>query len=397
MYIAEPMAWKKERLSIDNADDQDIFEVAEAVALENANTEPNTEEMPNEPMAFLQGLNSGNLMQFSQQSVLREMMLQDIKTQINSLPKLENHNNGDYCFGMVLEEPPKSHWMFSLPLNKLYIRMNKTFNIDVKFKIKLPFQPLNLRAFLCFVKDVSGPVLRCQNHLSTDTITDNPNKRESLLRCENPNSTYCGNSQGKSITERYSVLVPLNISRSNHQGGGFVRQTLAFSFACQNSCFGRKETCLVFCLENMNGDIVGQQVLYLKICTCPKRDRNQDERHLESNKRKQLSGASEDEDVGEERGRKTRRRTLQREVKDENESNDSTDVQPFPTDWDVSRSVDGNYRLVVKCSKKDQLLESIEGMIEKTAAAMLRSPQNSKLRQHANHLLNLKKCAHKLA
>lgn len=96
------------------------------------------------------------------------MMLQDIKTQINSLPKLENHNNADYCFKMVLDEPPKSHWMYSVALNKLYIRMNKTFNIDVKFRIKMPIQPLNLRAFLCFVKDVSGPVLRCQNHLSTD-------------------------------------------------------------------------------------------------------------------------------------------------------------------------------------------------------------------------------------
>lgn len=110
-------------------------------------------------------------------------MLQDIKTQINSLPKLENHNNGDYNFSMILEEPPKSHWMYSEPLNKLYIRMNKTFNIDVKFKTKMPIQPLNLRAFLCFVKDVSGPVLRCQNHLSTDPS-------ESIYRSISPAFAY---------------------------------------------------------------------------------------------------------------------------------------------------------------------------------------------------------------
>ncbi|XP_060649323.1 cellular tumor antigen p53 [Drosophila nasuta] len=395
MYVVEPMSWKKERLSIDE-EEQDIFEAANS-NLENANTEQNTEELPNEPLAYLQGLNSGNLMQFSQQSVLRDMMLQDIKTQINALPKLENHNKGDYCLSLILEEPPRSHWMFSVPLNKLYIRMNKTFNIDVKFKIKMPFQPLNLRAFICFVKDVSEPVLRCQNHLSTDPIKDDMSKRSSLLRCANPNSTYFGTDQGKSIIERYSVLVPLNMSHSSHQGGGYVRQTLAFNFACQNSCFGRKETCLLFCLENVNGDILGQQVLYVKICSCPKRDRNEDERKLGSNKRKEASCASDDEEVDEERGKKTRRRTLQRDVKEENESNDSCDTQAFPSDWNVSRTDDGNYRLVMKCSKKDMLVESIEGMIEKTAAAMLRSPQNVKLRQHANHLLNLKKCALKLS
>ncbi|KAH8416634.1 hypothetical protein KR222_000164, partial [Zaprionus bogoriensis] len=330
------------------------------------------------------------------QSVLRDMVLQDIKSQINSLPKLENHNNGDYCFGMVLEEPPKSHWMFSVPLNKLYIRMNKTFNIDVKFKIKIPIQPLNLRAFLCFVKDVSGPVLRCQNHLSTDAIKDNVSMRESLLRCENPNTMYCGTAQGKSISERYSVLVPLNMSRSHQHG--FIRQTLAFSFACQNSCFGRKETCLVFCLENISGDILGQQVLYLKICTCPKRDRNQDERNLESNKRKILSGGSEDDDIDAERARKLRRHTHQHEVKEENESKDSADLQSLvPADWQVSRSVDGNYQLVMKCAKKDLLLECIEGMIEKTAVALLRNPQNTKLRQHANDLLGLKSKYHKMS
>jgi len=105
---------------------------------------------------------------FFQQSVLREMMLQDIQSQVNTLPKLENHNIGGYNFSMVLDEPPKSHWMFSVPLNKLYIRMNKTFNVDVQFKAKMPIQPLNLRVFLCFTKDVSGPVLRCQNHLSVE-------------------------------------------------------------------------------------------------------------------------------------------------------------------------------------------------------------------------------------
>jgi len=78
----------------------------------------------------------------------------------------------------------------------------------------------------------------------------NVKMRESLLRSENPNSVYCGTAQGKGISERYSVLIPLNMCRSGNRSAGHVRQTLAFKFVCQNSCIGRKETSLVFCLEN---------------------------------------------------------------------------------------------------------------------------------------------------
>ncbi|KAH8354406.1 hypothetical protein KR084_010377, partial [Drosophila pseudotakahashii] len=349
-----------------------------------------------EPMAFLQGLNLNNaLFFFLQQSVLREMMLQDIQSQVNTLPKLENHNIGGYNFSMVLDEPPKSHWMFSVPLNKLYIRMNKTFNVDVQFKAKMPIQPLNLRVFLCFSKDVSGPVLRCQNHLSVEPLTgQNVKMRESLLRSENPNSVYCGTAQGKGVSERYSVVVPLNMSRSGNRSAGHVRQTLAFKFVCQNSCIGRKETCLVFCLENASGDIVGQQVMEVKICTCPKRDRNQDERTMNGKKRKSQVEATDDEEQ-DIKPSKMRRRTVSYKndiKKEDTESNDSHDrekVEPI-TDWNVSRTQDGEYRLAITCPKKEWLLQGIEGMIKEAAAGVLRNPNQENILRHANKLLTLK-------
>ncbi|XP_016990107.1 cellular tumor antigen p53 isoform X2 [Drosophila rhopaloa] len=358
-----------------------------------------TAELTTEPMAFLQGLNSENLMQFSQQSVLREMMLQDLQSQVNTLPKLENHNIGGYNFSMVLDEPPKSHWMFSVKLNKLYIRMDKTFNVDVQFKAKMPIQPLNLRVFLCFSKDVSGPVLRCQNHLSVEPVTSqNIKVRESLLRCENPNSMYCGTAQGKGISERYSVLIPLNMCRSGNRSGGYVRQTLAFKFVCQNSCIGRKETCLVFCLENTSGDIVGQQVMEVKICTCPKRDRNQDERQMNGGKkRKSVAADATDEDEPDVKPSKLRRRTgsYKNDIKkEETESNDSHEVETI-TDWKVSYN-NGEYSLAITCPKKECLLQSIEGMIKEAAAEVLRNPDHEGLRRHAKKLLALKNCAYKL-
>ncbi|XP_017046523.1 cellular tumor antigen p53 isoform X2 [Drosophila ficusphila] len=400
MYISQPMSWHK----VSNDSDDDIQVTNEAsmgsadstaedvpVDIEQAAIE--SAELTTEPMAFLQGLNSENLMQFSQQSVLREMMLQDLPGQVNTLPKLENHNIGGYNFSMVLDEPPKSHWMFSVPLNKLYIRMNKIFNVDVQFKAKMPIQPLNLRVFLCFSKDVSGPVLRCQNHLSLEPLT-NPKIRESLLRCENPNSVYCGSAQGKGISERYSVLVPLNMCRSGNRSGGHVRQTLAFKFVCQNSCFGRKETNLVFCLENASGDIVGQQVIEVKICTCPKRDRNQEERQINGKKRKSLADGTDEDELDVKPSKMRRRKgSFKSDIKkEETESNDSHDIESA-ADWKVSRTEDGEYHLAITCPKKEWLLQGIEGMIREAATGVLRNPNQENLRRHANNLLSLKKRA----
>ncbi|BFF91497.1 cellular tumor antigen p53 [Drosophila madeirensis] len=398
MYIVSAMSWHKvsEDFNADTAEN--------SVGSTDSNGEdgPIIEEpieatdLTTEPMAFLQGLNSGNLMQFSQQSVLREMMLQDFQNQSNSLPKLESHNIGGYNFSMVLKEPPKSHWVYSHITNKLYIRMDKTFNIDVQFKPLMPIQPLNLRVFLCFNKDVSGPVLRCQNHLSTEPVTNqNQKMRESLVRCENPSTTYCGSAQGKGISERYSVLVPLNLSPSSSRNGGYVRQTLAFKFVCQNSCLGRKETSLLFCLENSSGDILAQYVMSVKISTCPKRDCTQDERHATVRKRKSLASSDIEEDA-DVKPAKARRRTVsyKRDVKDETESNDSHDTeQSLPIDWQVSRTPDGEYRLAITCPKKEWLLQNIEGMIKESAAQVLRSPTKPHLRSYAHNLLELKKRA----
>ncbi|KRK04109.1 cellular tumor antigen p53 isoform X2 [Drosophila yakuba] len=401
MYISQPMSWHK--VSTDSEDDVQVANEASLGSADSTVEDMKEDieqtvavsgsELTTEPMAFLQGLNSGNLMQFSQQSVLREMMLQDIQSQTNTLPKLENHNIGGYSFSMVLDEPPKSHWMYSVPLNKLYIRMNKTFNVDVQFKAKMPIQPLNLRVFLCFSKDVSGPVLRCQNHLSVEPLTaHNAKVRDSLLRSENPNSVYCGTAQGKGVSERFSVIIPLNMSRSGNRTG-HVRQTLAFKFVCQNSCIGRKETSLVFCLEKACGDIVGQQVMDVKICTCPKRDRNQDERQLNGKKRKSVADDTDDAEPYVKPSKVRRRSAIKME---ETESNDSRDCDDSALEWNVSRTQDGEYRLAITCPKKEWLLQSIEGMIKEAAAEVFRNPNQENLRRHANKLLSLKKSAFEL-
>ncbi|XP_030373146.1 uncharacterized protein LOC115623083 isoform X2 [Scaptodrosophila lebanonensis] len=340
-----------------------------------------------EAMELLQGFNSGNFLHFNEQSVLRH----DIKGQKMLLPTLENHNNGGYDFKYVLEEPKKSQWTYSMLLNKLYISMNKTFNIDMEFKLQLPLEQLNLRAFLCFKTEVSSVVLRCANHLSADTA--HPKLRESLLRCNNPATQYCGTSQGRGIGDRYSVLVPLSLDMYAMNQSDGVRQTLAFEFTCQNSCLGRKETSLVFCLENISGKILGQQVLDVKICACPRRDRNQDERNLTGFTQRILSLGKRVEAPSQNDKTAVDCSTPKRHclsVNNKQEKRKPLNKNHMPAKWQVSCSPTGTYRLTFECPNKTVALQQINSLIDQAAGSIVRSGDNVHHHKHLNNLLVMK-------
>jgi len=132
----------------------------------------------------------------------------------------------------------------------------------------------------------------------------------------------------------------------------------------------------------------------VKICTCPKRDRNQDERQMNGKKRKSLADVT-DEEEQDIKPSKMRRRTVSYKndiKKEETESNDSHDKdtsEPI-SDWNVSTTKNGEYRLAITCPKKEWLLQGIEGMIKEAATGVLRNPNQENLRRHANKLLTLK-------
>ena len=74
--------------------------------------------------------------------------------------------------------------------------------------------------------------------------------RRSLVRCKNPDAVYYGSDTGKSIKERYSVVVPLNSAVKGNEINE-MKQQLIISFTCFNSCMNRKQTAAIFLLEDM--------------------------------------------------------------------------------------------------------------------------------------------------
>lgn len=83
-------------------------------------------------------------------------------------------------------------------------------------------------------------------------IIIDPNEivRKSLVRCKNPDAVYYGCDTGKSINERYSVVVPLNSTVKGSETNQ-LKQQLIVSFSCYNSCMNRKQTAVIFLLEGI--------------------------------------------------------------------------------------------------------------------------------------------------
>lgn len=86
------------------------------------------------------------------------------------MPTFEEHDQGGYNFRIKpnTTEIQKKTAIYSESLNKLFVKINDKVAIDVRLTIKLPIQPLRIRVFMVFPKDVTEPVLRCQNHLCKD-------------------------------------------------------------------------------------------------------------------------------------------------------------------------------------------------------------------------------------
>lgn len=89
------------------------------------------------------------------------------------MPTFEEHDQGGHNFRIkpntteIIQK--RNTAVYSELLNKLYVKINDKAAIDVLLTIKLPLEPLRVRVFMVFPKDVSEPVLRCQNHLCKDT------------------------------------------------------------------------------------------------------------------------------------------------------------------------------------------------------------------------------------
>ncbi|CRK88703.1 CLUMA_CG002347, isoform A [Clunio marinus] len=188
------------------------------------------------------------------------------------LPSMEDINN-EWDFNIFLHSDyaGKTTWMYSPKLHKVFVKINTSMHVNVKFENVDPSRKLFVRAMIVYSSpnEFAEPVKKCPNHRDQ---SNNLNSPEHILRSPASHTVYIGKEEGKLFGEKLAILV----SQDDLVAG----EPLKLQFTCQNSCSGgmnRKSTSIIFTLENEFYEILGRKVLAFKVCSCPKRDKEKEE------------------------------------------------------------------------------------------------------------------------
>ncbi|XP_012278366.1 cellular tumor antigen p53 [Orussus abietinus] len=212
---------------------------------------------------------------------LQSMQSQQQQNQSNNLEKIppdmsipsRDEFPGNLNFQLLLNnQMAGKYWVYSPTLSKVFINMEQT--LPLTFKWEPPQEGLWLRAVMMFSLEQyrSDPVHRCLNHMAaTDRSNINIDNRQirHVFRCLNPASMY--EDRGGHL----SVIAPLGLPQAGSQ-----HVPMHFQFFCKNSCtsgMNRRPTELIFTLENDEGRVLGRRRLGVRICSCPKRDKEKEE------------------------------------------------------------------------------------------------------------------------
>ncbi|XP_032239876.1 cellular tumor antigen p53 isoform X3 [Nematostella vectensis] len=176
-------------------------------------------------------------------------------------------------FGPPTESASKSAtWTYSEKCKKLYVNLASFCPIKFKTTVKPP-PGSYLRGVAVFKgsTNLHDIVKRCPNHM--ETSQDGQEKISHFMRSNNPSARYnvCPESG------RHSILIPYT---GPQVGTEFV--TEMFAFMCFSSCPSgpsRRPVEIIFTLEK-DGQTLGRQVVEIRVCACPGRDRKSDEKLL---------------------------------------------------------------------------------------------------------------------
>ncbi|XP_066935377.1 cellular tumor antigen p53-like isoform X3 [Clytia hemisphaerica] len=180
---------------------------------------------------------------------------------------------GNFSFELSLgphtESATKSaDYTFSPSLKKLYVQKGA----HCPFKLKTSHQPppntyIKILPVYKGSHVLSEPVRRCSNHAEGD---DEGNPRYHFIRANNRQAHYETSDSGR---------LYLTIPYTGPQVGAEY-QTELLSFMCFNSCghssHSKRRIDVIFMLEN-NGQVLARQVIEVRVCACPGRDRNNEE------------------------------------------------------------------------------------------------------------------------
>ncbi|KAG8040234.1 hypothetical protein G9C98_000804 [Cotesia typhae] len=187
-----------------------------------------------------------------------EQEVMEKKYQLNPAQEMNNPGAGLAIDPLQFGPPLRFHW--SPPVDNLYLRTTLVYAED-RYR--------------------GDPVLRCHNHIGTDSPANRNMPMmilKQVVRCMHPRSCY------EEINGHSSVTIPLGTPQP-----GCTYVSLDFMFYCKNSCstgMNRRATQLVFTLETETREIVGRRTIEVRVCSCPKRDMEKEEETLASRGKK---------------------------------------------------------------------------------------------------------------
>nr|XP_039267070.1 cellular tumor antigen p53-like [Styela clava] len=194
-----------------------------------------------------------------------------------SIPSLSDYpgdNGFEIYFGKSTESAVKNaQFTHSTLLEKLFVKMNALCPVQFRCRTRPP-EGCIIRALPVYTRPehVTEVVSRCPNHQLQDNSADHLARH--LIRAEQPgidSVRYVPTSDGReSVTVAYC-----------NPEVGTQYSTVFFKYMCLSSCVGginRRPITTVFTLETRDGVVIGRRCIEVRICSCPGRDRSQEER-----------------------------------------------------------------------------------------------------------------------
>ncbi|XP_039283228.1 cellular tumor antigen p53 isoform X2 [Nilaparvata lugens] len=168
-------------------------------------------------------------------------------------------------------------WVYSSKLQKIYIDIDKVLLMQFRLN-RVDVKGLSVRTLLVYSDPdhATLAVNRCTLHV----FKCDPNRlaHADPLQCQCSAFDQCGHVvtsdhpqaryEFDTTSGRHSVLVPMDTT------------PVAYQFGCKTSCaagMSRRPVQLVFTLESQFGEVVGRARVPVKICSCPKRDKDREE------------------------------------------------------------------------------------------------------------------------
>lgn len=187
---------------------------------------------------------------------------------------------GDLDFDILISSHTanRNSWIYSSILKKVFINMQNVLPVDVKrnpASIDLYLRATLLYSLPQYTQEI---VERCSTHVDPRISTNRdvePMVVKHVLRCSNQGSVYFGNTEMK---EHLSVVTPLGLPQA---GVDTVR--VNYQFMCKNSCpsgMNRRAVDVIFTLEDRCGNVLGRRKLAVRVCSCPKRDKEKEEKEF---------------------------------------------------------------------------------------------------------------------